>query len=118
VPRRPEAAISAPARQDIRHALEWIARSSGRARAEPVLQRLLASAERYAEMPLAGRARDEIDAGVRSFVAMRWNVLYRPLARGIVLLRVIDGSRDMARALQEQSAEDDGEIADRDDRPR
>ncbi|OHC74687.1 MAG: hypothetical protein A3G18_06880 [Rhodospirillales bacterium RIFCSPLOWO2_12_FULL_58_28] len=50
-----------------------------------------------AENPLAGRDRSEIKEGLRSFPHGNYVVFYRPLPDGIVVLRVIHGSRDHKR---------------------
>jgi len=46
--------------------------------------------------PLMGRARDELDAGIRSFPIGRYVIFYLPLANGIDVARVLHSARDVA----------------------
>ena len=51
------------------------------------------------ESPQAGRLRNDIESGVRSFPVGAYVIYYRPNPRtGIVIARVIHGSRDQVAA--------------------
>ena len=45
--------------------------------------------------PLAGRARDELRPGLRSFPVHSYVIIYRPVENGIELVRVLHGQRDI-----------------------
>jgi toxin ParE1/3/4 len=66
----------------------------------------LATADRWVErldeqfrllvaQPMMGRARDELEPGVRSFPFGRYVVFYVPLDDGIDVVRVLHGARDI-----------------------
>ena len=67
-------------------ALRWIDRI------DEVLQML-------AHNPLAGRLRDELAPGVRSFAIGNYVIFYRARADGIELIRVLHGARDLRRVF-------------------
>jgi plasmid stabilization system protein ParE len=98
VPRPPKAILAALARADLKAIARLVRLASGRDRADGGIRRTLHGADSHAATSLAGAARPELGSEVRAFVAMRWNVLYRPVAGGILVLRVIDGARDLGRA--------------------
>ena len=54
-----------------------------------------------ADHPHAGRARDEIAAGVRSFAVESYIIYYRPDPDGVSIARILHGSRDQAAAFAE-----------------
>ena len=61
-------------------------------------------AERFdllAAHPRAGRARDDLLAGVRSFPVGEYLLLYRIEADGVVILRIVRGSRDLESLFDE-----------------
>ncbi|MDP6719343.1 MAG: type II toxin-antitoxin system RelE/ParE family toxin [Pirellulaceae bacterium] len=53
-----------------------------------------------AEMPLSGRARDELRPGLRSVPVGNSLLVYRPIENGIELVRVIHGARDIERLFE------------------
>jgi len=58
--------------------------------------------EALAGKPKMGRARPELAAGVRSFPVGRYVVFYLPRARGIEVIRVLHGARDLKPLFQEE----------------
>jgi toxin ParE1/3/4 len=48
-----------------------------------------------ADNPLAGRARPELAAGIRSFPVGRQVIFYQPTPLSIDVVRVLHGSRDI-----------------------
>jgi toxin ParE1/3/4 len=48
-----------------------------------------------ATQPLMGRARDELERGVRSFPFGRYVIFYVPIDSGIDVVRVLHGARDI-----------------------
>lgn len=86
------------ARQDLIGIWRYIADDSGEARADNYLRRLNDVITYLAQQPLMGRARSEIEEGIRSFVAESHIILYIALTDGVELVRVLHGSQDIERA--------------------
>ena len=86
----------------------WIAVGNGIARADAVLSRLLEACAVLAGNPVIGRERPDAQASVRSFPVAPHVILYRPTDRGVRVLRVVHGARDLPRALREGATEEPG----------
>lgn len=54
-----------------------------------------AACKLWSGMPLAGRVRDEISEGLRSFPVGQYIVFYRPIDNGISIIRILHGMRDL-----------------------
>lgn len=89
------------ARQDLIGIWRYIADDSGEARADHYLRRLNDVITYLAQQPLMGRARSEIQEGIRSFAAESHVIFYIALANGLELVRVIHGSQDLEKAWAE-----------------
>jgi toxin ParE1/3/4 len=74
--------------------------------AEKLLARIEATVELLAKQPMMGERIDRISPGLRRFSVGEYVVAYRPLEDGIRLLRVVHGSRDFQRLIEEGG--DDG----------
>lgn len=61
--------------------------------ADKSLKALEAQMNMLATMPQAGRAREELLSGLRSFVGGSHVIYYRPVAEGVLIMRVLHGSR-------------------------
>jgi len=48
-----------------------------------------------AEQPSIGRARDELEIGLRSLPVGRYVIFYRQITQGIEIVRVLHGARDV-----------------------
>jgi toxin ParE1/3/4 len=92
----PRLILAPEARQDLREIRDHIARDNSEA-ARRFVVRLRNMARVLAGVPAMGRARPELGAHIRSFVADRYVLFYRPLRRpvGIELVRVLHGARDV-----------------------
>jgi toxin ParE1/3/4 len=92
----PRLVIAPEARQDLREIRDYIATNDPRA-ARRVVTRLRDMTRMLAAAPTIGRNRPELGAEIRSFVADRYVLFYRPLqqAGGIELIRVLHGARDI-----------------------
>lgn len=55
--------------------------------------------ERLAEQPLMTRKRDDLAPNLRGFPLGAYVILYRPIANGIEVVRVLHGARDIKRLL-------------------
>lgn len=78
-----------------------IARDNPRA-ARRLLDRIDAQLAVLAERPLLGRARPELGVALRSFALRPYLILYRPLADGIEVVRVLHGARELGPLLDEE----------------
>lgn len=65
------------------------------AAADKLLDDMGDTMRRLAQQPLMGRARIELAEGLRSFSVGRYVLFYRPEPRGIELVRVLHGARDL-----------------------
>jgi toxin ParE1/3/4 len=92
----PRLILSPEARRDLRAIRDHIARDDPRA-ARRVVIRLRDIARMLSEAMAMGRARPELGADIRSFVANRYVLFYRPLSdpAGIQLIRGLHGARDV-----------------------
>ena len=97
--------LAAPAREDLVEIWEFIAEESGEARtADRAVDAIIERLVMLARNPRAGRLRDEIGPGVRSFPAGAYIVYYRLGSGGrVTIARVLHGSRDQAAAYDEAS---------------
>ena len=84
----------------------WIAVDNGIRRADAVLSRLREACAVLAGNPMIGRERPDVRVGVRSFPVAPHVILYRPTDRGVRVLRVVHGARDLPRALREGATEE------------
>jgi toxin ParE1/3/4 len=92
----PRLIIAPEARRDLREIRDHIAKDDPKA-ARRVVTRLRDMARMLAGASAMGRDRPELGAGLRSFVADRYVLFYRPLegVAGIELTRVLHGARDL-----------------------
>jgi len=51
--------------------------------------------QQLASHPNMGRPRDELEEGLRSFPVGRYVIFYRVMPKGIEIVRVLHGSRDL-----------------------
>ncbi|MFL5333085.1 MAG: type II toxin-antitoxin system RelE/ParE family toxin [Geminicoccaceae bacterium] len=96
--------FTAPAQRDLAETWAWVVTGSGRPRADGVLDRLRETCRVVAEGPLIGRERPELRAGARSFAVPPHVIIYEATERGIRVLRVLHGARQLPRAMHEASA--------------
>jgi toxin ParE1/3/4 len=87
---------SSQAEQDIGDIWLFIAEDD-EAAANRVKDRLLEVFRMLAANPGAGRARDEIRKGLRSYPVSNYIVFYRVWRDGIIVARVLHGARDLPR---------------------
>jgi toxin ParE1/3/4 len=92
----PRLILSPEARRDLRAIRDHIAKDNPKA-AHRVVTRLRDMARMLSGAPTMGRARPELGTEIRSFVAERYVLFYRPLSdpAGIQLIRVLHGARDV-----------------------
>jgi len=92
----PRLILAPAARQDLQEIRRFIAKDNPEA-ARRVVTRLRDMARILASAPALGRNRPELGAPVRSFVADRYVLFYRPLQGGvgIELVRVLHGACEL-----------------------
>ena len=96
----PRLILAPEARQDLREIRDHTGKDNLEA-AGRLVTRLRGMARMLAGAPAMGRARPELGTHIRSFVADRYLLFYRPLRRpaGIELVRVLHGARDVDAIL-------------------
>ncbi|MEI6043233.1 MAG: type II toxin-antitoxin system RelE/ParE family toxin [Chloroflexota bacterium] len=87
--------IRPAAENDLDDISDYIAEQSDNERAREVLREIYRKMQLHATQPNAGRRCDELKKGIRSFSVYRYVVFYRPLDDGIIVVRVLHGSRDL-----------------------
>jgi toxin ParE1/3/4 len=95
---------TSPAKADLRDIYLWIARHDNRRdTARNVIRGLRKQCDQYANAfvngAILGTSRVDLGPFVRVFTYKRWVVVFRPLADGIEVLRVVDGSRNFISIL-------------------
>ena len=90
----PKLIIRPLAEQDLDEIWDYIAVGSS-SQAEKVLRHIYAKLGILAHNPYMGRAREELEIGLRSFPVRKHVVFYLPLPDGIEVVRVLHGSRDI-----------------------
>ncbi len=60
---------------------------------------------RLADHPGMGRAREELAPGLRSIQEGKYVIFYRSLPDGVLIIRVLHGSRDARRVFKEPNAD-------------
>ncbi len=79
---------------------EYIAEASEE-RADRVLDAIGERCLMLAGFPEAGRVRNDLIVGLRSFAVGSYTIFYQPIDDGIEVLRVLHGSRDVSSAFDE-----------------
>lgn len=97
----PRVVQSSDAARDLTSIYDWIAEDSGARRARAVLERFERAFNQLAAFPGMGRLQPQYAGAPRSFPVSPWMVFYEPLedGRGITVLRVVDGRRDLSAVL-------------------
>lgn len=91
------------AEQDIEAIHDYIATHDAPAKADHVLDQLLATAEKLALMPERGiHPRELLDLGIREYRQVHfkpYRLIYRVIGREVVVYLIADGRRDMQALL-------------------
>jgi toxin ParE1/3/4 len=91
--------IAGSARADLREIRDHIAKDNPQA-ARRLIERFRAQARKLAQTPGMGRSREEdLRHGLFSFPVGRYVLFYQMQPGGIVLVRVVHGSRDLPAIL-------------------
>lgn len=87
------------AESDLVEIWDFIADDS-EARADAFIDRIDRKFVSLASNPGMGRVRNELMEGIRSFAVGRYVIFYRSIPKGIEIVRVLHGARDVAGILQ------------------
>ncbi|KYC37847.1 plasmid stabilization protein [Scytonema hofmannii PCC 7110] len=82
------------AKNDLKEIWNYIADYSEE-RADSLLRVLDEKMQKLAQFPLMGKERAEILDGLRSFPVNNYIIFYRPIDKGIEVIRVLHGARDI-----------------------
>jgi toxin ParE1/3/4 len=101
---RPPTIWSPEALDDIDHLWDYYARIAGRATADKIVREIAKVVKTIDDFPFAGRARDEIQPGLRSLTVTPQIVFYRLKDGRPEIVRVLDGRQD----IKEIFSDDEG----------
>ena len=82
------------AKSDLVEIWDYIADDS-EARADTFIETVDQKFNALVARPNMGRLRDELADGLRSFPVGRYVIFYRPIPKGIEIVRVLHGARDL-----------------------
>ncbi|MCP9495670.1 MAG: type II toxin-antitoxin system RelE/ParE family toxin [Pyrinomonadaceae bacterium MAG19_C2-C3] len=92
--------LSEDAREDLREIWEFVsAKDAGSA--TRLLKQITDKFDTLLSFPSAGRERNDLIVGLRSFAAGNYIIFYQPIDDGIEVLRVLHGSRDVSSAFDD-----------------
>ena len=86
---------SPEALSDLDEIWDYYAKVAGQQAADGIVRRIDGACGLLQEHPFAGRARDEVRAGLRSIAASPYVVFYRVNDDVAEIVRVLDGRRDL-----------------------
>jgi len=92
---KPSILWSPEALDDIDHLWDYYVHAAGRVTADKVLREIAKAVAVIDDFPLAGRARDEIRAGLRSLATAPQIVFYRLKDDRPEIVRVLNGRQDI-----------------------
>ena len=81
----------------------YVARDSGVTRADRLIDVIARGLDLLVAHPDAGRARDEIASGLRSFPVKRYVIYYQTNEQSVLVSRVLHGKRDRAAVLDRKA---------------
>jgi len=91
--------LTAPARRDVHEIWSYIADDNEPA-ADRLIDNLIRRFRLLGENPAAGRVRDELRQGYRSFPVGEYLIFYRIGAPGVQIMRILHGRRDLGRLFR------------------
>ena len=95
------AQFTPPALRDLRSIWTWVADDSGEDRADQLIDGLADATDRLVDLPELGTVKRAFGKGMRCFVVRSYLIFYRSAAKGIEIVRIIDGRRDLQIAWLE-----------------
>jgi toxin ParE1/3/4 len=94
---------SGPAERDIRGIWSYYVSEASTEVADKVLEHIRITAQRLIQHPLSGRPRDDLRPGLRSILSDPYVIFYRISNRGVQIVRVIHGRRNLSAALTQRN---------------
>ncbi len=94
----PKFKLTPAAEQDLQDVWLYIAQDNTRA-ADKLLDRIEVQCELLANHPQLGPARDDIAKGLRYQPLANYLILYRVIAQGVEIVRVVHGARNIIDLL-------------------
>lgn len=91
--------LSSLAQRDLEEAWLYVALDGGVFRANRLIDQITRRFVLLAQYPNAGRLRDDIAEGTRSFAVKNYVIYYRPFETGVLIARVLHGKRDQSVAF-------------------
>jgi toxin ParE1/3/4 len=98
--------LTSLARADVDAIWSYVAQDSATA-ADRLVDRFFETSRLYATQPSAGVPGDRFKPGIRYFAVGSYVVFYQAQSNGILVLRVLHGSRDLAILFRDQGEEMD-----------
>ena len=95
--------LSPLAEFDLEEIWLYVAQDNGVRAADRLIDEITRRFALLATHPDAGRSRDDIAAGVRSFPVKNHIIYYRTHTQGILVARVLHGKRDQAALLSSKA---------------
>ena len=92
---RPAILWSAEALDDVNRLWDYYVVTAGQATADKIVREVAKAIDIIDDFPSAGRARDEVRPGLRSFAATSQIVFYRLKNNRPEIVRVLDGRQDI-----------------------
>ena len=96
--------LSAAAEQDLTDIWGYVA-DYDETSADELIDQLIKRFLMLSNFQDAGRSREELAPGLRSFPVKQHVIFYRVIPAGIEVIRVLHGSRDMEQVIAEASAQ-------------
>jgi toxin ParE1/3/4 len=90
--------LTPDARRDVRGIWAHIAEDNPAA-ADRLVRKFAERFEMLGRNPGAGRARDDVQPGLRSFPVDEYVIFYRIISAGVRIMRVLHGRRDLGAIL-------------------
>ena len=96
--------LTLPAGQDLKEISRYIAQFNP-AVARRLKNRIQQQCKQLADYPNMGINRDELESGLRSFPVEDYLIFYRPIDKGVEIVRVGSGYRDLEALFSSQDDE-------------
>jgi toxin ParE1/3/4 len=81
--------------RDLRSIWTWVAEDAGEILADRLIDSLVVATDQLVDLPQLGTARPRHGEGLRCLVVRPYLIFYRNDVSGVMIVRVIDGRRDL-----------------------
>jgi toxin ParE1/3/4 len=97
-----EPILTDQAKDDLTEIWLAIAQRRDERTADRMNRKILKQCHSHAQFPESGRLRDDLNPGLRSFPVRPYVVFYQPQEDTILVVRILDGRRDIERIMSEE----------------